>query len=140
MCRKGCSGPAMTDLLGGRVDMSSRTRRSGGRFVSGARCAPSGSPRRDVGSLPDIPTVAERRSRLRRWRAGTGRVPAGTHRTRREAERHRHRPPHGSVPRKRVEEGLGIAAGSPPELDEYVRSEEARWRKVVRRANMATAD
>ena len=34
---------------------------------------------------------------------------------------------------KKVEqEGLVISAGTPAELDTYVRAEEARWRKIVR--------
>ena len=34
---------------------------------------------------------------------------------------------------KKVEqEGLVISAGSPAELDAYVRAEDARWRKIVR--------
>jgi tripartite-type tricarboxylate transporter receptor subunit TctC len=39
--------------------------------------------------------------------------------------------------RKRVEpEGLAISAGSPAELDDYVRAEEAVWRKIVTENNI----
>ena len=39
--------------------------------------------------------------------------------------------------RKRLEpEGIVISAGTPTELDEYVRGEEARWRKVVKENNI----
>ncbi len=39
--------------------------------------------------------------------------------------------------RKRLEpEGIVISAGTPAELDEYVRGEEARWRKVVKENNI----
>jgi len=38
--------------------------------------------------------------------------------------------------RQLAEEGLGIVGGEPARLDEYVRGEEARWREVVRRANI----
>jgi len=38
---------------------------------------------------------------------------------------------------KRVQaEGLVISAGTPAELDSYVRSEEARWRKIVKEGNI----
>jgi tripartite-type tricarboxylate transporter receptor subunit TctC len=39
--------------------------------------------------------------------------------------------------RKKVEhEGLVISAGSPQELDAYVRREEARWRRIVKENNV----
>ncbi len=39
--------------------------------------------------------------------------------------------------KKKVEqEGLVISAGSPAELDAYVKGEEARWRKVVKENNI----
>ena len=38
--------------------------------------------------------------------------------------------------RQLAEEGLSIVGGQPAQLDEYVRAEEARWREVVRRANI----
>jgi len=42
--------------------------------------------------------------------------------------------------RQRVEsEGLVISAGTPAELERYVRAEEVRWRKIVKDNNI-TAD
>jgi len=39
--------------------------------------------------------------------------------------------------RKKIEqEGLVVSAGSPEELDQYVRREEARWRKIVKENNV----
>ena len=39
--------------------------------------------------------------------------------------------------RTRVQnEGLVVTAGTPAELDAYVRAEEARWRRVVRENNV----
>jgi tripartite-type tricarboxylate transporter receptor subunit TctC len=39
--------------------------------------------------------------------------------------------------RKKIEqEGLVVSAGSPAELDAYVKREEARWSKIVRENNI----
>jgi tripartite-type tricarboxylate transporter receptor subunit TctC len=38
--------------------------------------------------------------------------------------------------RKLEQEGLTVSAGSPEELDAYVRGEEGRWRKVVKENNI----
>ena len=38
--------------------------------------------------------------------------------------------------RKIEQEGLVVSAGSPDELDTYVRREEARWRSIVKENNV----
>ena len=41
--------------------------------------------------------------------------------------------------KNRVEsEGLVVSAGTPEEFDRYVKGEEARWRKVVKAANITS--
>jgi tripartite-type tricarboxylate transporter receptor subunit TctC len=127
-------GPAMTDVLGGRVDMIFGTAAGVAGFVSNRKVRPIGltSAQRSP-SLPDVPAIAETVPgyRVESWYGIY--APAGT-------------PPDviaklnatiGKVARanefrKRVEpEGLVISAGAPAELDEYVRAEEALWRKIV---------
>jgi tripartite-type tricarboxylate transporter receptor subunit TctC len=127
-------GPAMTDVLGGRVDMIFGTAAGVAGFVSNRKVRPIGvtSAQRSP-SLPNVPAIAETVPgyRVESWYGIY--APAGT-------------PPDviaklnatiGKIARanefrKRVEpEGLVISAGAPAELDEYVRAEEALWRKIV---------
>jgi tripartite-type tricarboxylate transporter receptor subunit TctC len=132
-------GPAMTDVLGGRVDMIFGTAAGVAGFVSNGKVRPIGvtSAQRSP-ALPGIPAIAESvpRYRVESWYGIY--APAGT-------------PPDviaklnatiGKVARtdgfrKRVEpEGLVISAGSPAELDDFVREEEALWRKIVTENNI----
>lgn len=132
-------GPAMTDVLGGRVDMIFGTAAGVAGFISNSKVRPLGvtSAERSP-ALPGIPAVAETVPgyRVESWYGIY--APAGT-------------PPDviaklnatiGRVAktdefRKRVEpEGLAISAGSPAELDDYVRAEEAVWRKIVTENNI----
>ena len=49
----------------------------------------------------------------------------------------RRRRPRAPDFRKKIEqEGLVVSAGTPAELDAYVRGEEARWRKIVKENNV----
>jgi tripartite-type tricarboxylate transporter receptor subunit TctC len=108
-------------------------------FVSNGKVRPIGitSAQRSP-ALPGIPAIAESvpRYRVESWYGIY--APAGT-------------PPDviaklnatiGKVARtdefrKRVEpEGLVISAGSPAELDDFVREEEALWRKIVTENNI----
>ena len=128
-------GPAMTDVLGGRVDMIFGTAAGVAGFVSNRKLRPLGvtSAQRSP-SLPDIPTIAETVPgyRVESWYgiyapAGTpaeviAKLNAAIGKLARSDEF-----------RKRVEpEGIVISAGPPGELDEYVRAEESVWRKIVK--------
>jgi tripartite-type tricarboxylate transporter receptor subunit TctC len=127
-------GPAMTDVLGGRVDMTFGTAAGVAGFISNGKVRALGvtSPERSP-SLAGVPAIAETVPdyRVESWYGIY--APAGT-------------PPDviaklnaaiGNIAksedfRKRVEpEGLVISAGPPAELDDYVRAEEARWRRIV---------
>jgi tripartite-type tricarboxylate transporter receptor subunit TctC len=127
-------GPAMTDVLGGRVDMIFGTAAGVAGFISNRKVRPLGvtSAQRSP-SLPDIPTIAETVPgyRVESWYgiyapAGTpaeviAKLNAAIGKLARSNEF-----------RKRVEpEGIVISAGPPGELDEYVRAEESVWRKIV---------
>lgn len=139
------AGPALNDLLGGHVDIMFATASAVGSFVEAGTLralAVTTADRSPALSLAKVPTVAE--SGVSGYVADSWYglfVPAGT-------------PPsviarlnsaakkavQSDAFKKRVEsEGLVISAGTPEEFDRYVKGEEARWRKVVKAANI-TAD
>lgn len=134
------AAPAITDLLGGRIDVMFTTVASVVPHIqSGAVRALAVTAARRVPAFADVPTVSE---------AGVpGYVadswyglyaPAGT--------------PAAIIARlnasvaqsikseafRRVEEveGLVLSPGSPEDLDAYVRGEGARWREVIKAANI----
>ncbi|HET9652518.1 MAG TPA: tripartite tricarboxylate transporter substrate binding protein [Usitatibacter sp.] len=128
-------GAAITDVLGGQVDMIFGTAAGVASFVANGKVRALGvtSAERSP-AMPGVPAIAESVPgyRVESWYGIY--VPAGT-------------PPdivarlnaviakaaRTDEFRKRVEsEGIAISAGSPAELEQFVRGEEARWRKVVR--------
>jgi tripartite-type tricarboxylate transporter receptor subunit TctC len=129
------AGQAMTDVLGGRVDMIFGTAAGVAGFVSNRKLRPIAVTSAErSSSLPGVPAIAETLPgyRVESWYGIY--APAGT-------------PPEVIAKlnatiskvakmdefRKRVEpEGLIISAGTPAELDDFVREEEAQWRKVVK--------
>jgi tripartite-type tricarboxylate transporter receptor subunit TctC len=135
---KGAS-PAITDILGGQVDMLFGTAAavashvSSGKLRAIAVTSPARSP-----AHANVPAIAETLPgySVESWYGIF--VPAGT--------------PSDVVAklnaalakiaksdefRKRIEpEGIVISAGRPAELDEFVRAEEARWRKIVKENNI----
>ncbi|WP_140636749.1 tripartite tricarboxylate transporter substrate binding protein [Methylibium rhizosphaerae] len=133
------AGPALTDLLGGQVDMIFGTAAAVSTFIDSGKLRPlavttaARSP-----SLKDVPALADTVPGyvVESWYGLY--VPAGTPAdviarlnaaTRKAAQTDDFR--------KKVEsEGLVISAGPPAELDAYVRAEEARWRKVVKENNV----
>jgi len=136
------AGPAITDLLGGQVDVMFATAAAVGTFIESGKLRPlavTTATRSVTPSLAKVPTVAE--SGVPGYVADSWYglyVPAGT-------------PPDVIAKlnaaakkavqtdsfRKRVEgEGLVINAGSPADFDRYAKGEEARWRKVVKENNI----
>lgn len=137
------AGPALTDLLGGQVDMMFATSSAVGQLLDGGKLRALGVTTAERSpAMKDIPSIAEAGLAgyvMESWYGLY--VPAGT-------------PPEAiarlnaaarkaantELFRKKVEaEGLVISAGSPAELDLYVRGEEARWRKIIK-DNHITAD
>ena len=139
------AGPALSDLIGGHVDIMFATASAVGSFVENGTLralAVTTADRSPALSLAKVPTVAE--SGVPGYVADSWYglyVPAGT-------------PPaviarlnsaakkavQSEAFKKRVEsEGLVISAGTPEEFERYAKGEEARWRKVVKAANI-TAD
>jgi tripartite-type tricarboxylate transporter receptor subunit TctC len=133
------AGPALTDLLGGQVDMIFGTAAAVSTFIdSGKLRALAVTTAARSPSLKDVPALADTVPGyvVESWYGLY--VPAGTpaeviarlNAATREAAQ-------TDDFRKKVEsEGLVISAGPPAELDAYVRAEEARWRKVVKENNV----
>jgi tripartite-type tricarboxylate transporter receptor subunit TctC len=133
------AGPALTDLVGGQVDMMFATAAAASPLVAGGklRALAVTSPQRSPG-WKDVPTVGETvpSYSVESWYglfvpAGTpaaviARLNAAAIKAAQTAEF-----------RKKIEpEGLAASTGSPEELDNFVRGEEARWRKIVKENNL----
>lgn len=139
------AGPAITDLLGGQVDLMFATAAAVAPHLESGKLravAVTTAQRSQAPALSKVPTIAE--SGVPNYAADSWYglfVPAGT-------------PPaviarlnaaakkavHTDAFRKRAEqEGLAINGGTPEELGRYVKAESQRWSKVVKDANI-TAD
>ncbi|HMA06333.1 MAG TPA: tripartite tricarboxylate transporter substrate binding protein [Ramlibacter sp.] len=139
------AGPALTDLLGGQVDMMFATASAAGPFIESGRLralAVTTAQRSPAAVLAKVPTVAE--SGVPDYVADSWYglfAPAGTPapviaRLNAAAKK----AAQSDEFRKKVEvEGLVISAGTPEEFGKYVKGEEVRWRSVVKSANI-TAD
>lgn len=133
------AGPAMTDLLGGQVDMMFATAAAASSFVANGklRALAVTSAERSP-AMKELPTLAESVPgyAVESWYglyapAGTpAEVIARLNAAARKAAL-------TEDFRKKIEpEGLAVRAGAPEELDSYVRGEEARWRKIVKENNL----
>lgn len=139
------AGPAITDLLGGQVDIMFATAAAVGTFLEGGKLralAVTTADRSPAPHLAKVPTVAESGVPgfvADSWYglfAPAGTPPAVIARLNAAAKK----AAQSEAFKKRVEsEGLVISAGTPEEFDRYAKGEELRWRKVVKAANI-TAD
>ena len=129
------AGPAITDLIGGQVDLFFGTAAAVSTFVDSGklRALAVTTPQRSP-ALKDVPAIAETvpGDVVESWYglyapAGT---PADVIAKLNAAAAKAARTP--AFSKKVEQEGLVISAGTPAELDTYVRAEEARWRKIVR--------
>ena len=133
------AGPAMTDLLGGQVDLFFGTAAAVSNFVDNGKLralgvtTPKASP-----ALNGVPAIADTVPgfQVESWYGIY--APAGTPadviaklnaaaKTAAQSTDFRTKVEH---------EGLVISAGTPAELDAYVRAEQARWGKVVKENNL----
>jgi tripartite-type tricarboxylate transporter receptor subunit TctC len=133
------AGPAITDLMGGQVDMIFATAAAVSTFVQSGKLravavtTPQPSP-----ALKGIPTIAATIPgyAVESWYglyAPAGTPPAVIQKLNAAAKKVARSPAFA----KRIEqEGLVVTASDPAELDSYVKSEEERWRKVVKENNI----
>jgi tripartite-type tricarboxylate transporter receptor subunit TctC len=133
------AGPAITDLLGGQVDMIFGTAAAVAAFVDGGKLraiavtTPQPSP-----SYKGVPAIAETVPgyAVESWYglyapAGT---PADVIAKLNAAAKKAARSP--EFAKKVEQEGLVVTASDPAELDRYVKAEEERWRKIVKENNI----
>ena len=133
------AGPALTDLLGGQVDMMFATAAAASPQIAGGRLRAIGvtSPQR-APTLKNVPAIAETVTgySVESWYGLF--VPASTPadvvaRLHAAAKTATDSPEF----RKLLEpEGLTISAGAPAELDAFVRTETIRWSRVVKENNV----
>lgn len=130
------AGPALSDLLGGQVDMMFATSSAVGAMIDAGKLRALGVTTGErSAAMKNIPSLAEAGLPgyvMESWYGLY--VPAGT-----PAEiiarlnAAARKSAHSELFRKRVEEeGLVISAGTPAELDAYVQGEEKRWRKIIK--------
>jgi tripartite-type tricarboxylate transporter receptor subunit TctC len=129
------AGPAMSDLLGGQVDMMFATAAAAAPHVASGKLRALGvtSAERSP-AFAQVPVLAE-------WVPGYSveswyglLAPAGTppdviarlHAALVQATQH------PDFKRKLEPEGLVVDAGKPAELEAYIRREEARWRRIIK--------
>ncbi|AGW92599.1 MULTISPECIES: tripartite tricarboxylate transporter substrate binding protein [Cupriavidus] len=139
------AGPAITDLLGGQVDMMFATAAAVAPHLESGKLravAVTTAQRSQAPALSKVPTIAE--SGVPSYAADSWYglfVPAGTPapviaRLNAAAKK----AVQTDAFRKRAEqEGLAVSAGSPDEFGRYVKAESQRWSKVIKEANI-TAD
>ncbi|PZX33735.1 putative extra-cytoplasmic solute receptor [Cupriavidus phytorum] len=139
------AGPAITDLLGGQVDVMFATAAAVAPHLHSGKLravAVTTAQRSQAPALSQVPTIAE--SGVPNYAADSWYglfVPAGTPPaviTRLNAAARK--AVHTEAFRKRAEqEGLAIGGGTPDEFGRYVKAESVRWSKVIQEANI-TAD
>ncbi|WP_444634575.1 Bug family tripartite tricarboxylate transporter substrate binding protein [Cupriavidus oxalaticus] len=139
------AGPAITDLLGGQVDVMFATAAAVAPHLESGKLravAVTTAQRSQAPALSKVPTIAE--GGVPNYVADSWYglfVPAGTPPaviTRLNAAAKK--AVHTEAFRKRAEqEGLAISAGSPDEFGRYVKAESQRWSRIIKEANI-TAD
>jgi tripartite-type tricarboxylate transporter receptor subunit TctC len=129
------AGPAITDLLGGQVDMIFGTAAAVSTFVdSGKLRAIAVTSTEPSPAFPRVPTIGETVPGyvVESWYglyAPAGTPPEVIAKLNGAAKKAARAP---EFVKKIEQEGLVITAGEPADLDRYVRAEEVRWRKIIR--------
>jgi tripartite-type tricarboxylate transporter receptor subunit TctC len=134
------AAPAITDLLGGQIQVMFTTVASAASLIAGGqlRALAVTSAQRSP-AFPELPTVAE--SGVPGYAAESWYGLYAPARTSAEIIDRLNKSAAKAVRSEAfkklgVNEGLVMVASPPAELDRYVRSEEERWRKVIRDANI----
>src|SRR3954463_14354642 len=134
------AAPAITDLLGGRIEVMFTTVASAAPLIAGGqlRALAVTSAERSP-AFPDVPTVAE--AGVSGYVAESWYGLYAPARTPLDIIDRLNKSAAAAVQSEAfrklgVNEGLVMIAREPAELDRYVRGEEERWRKVIRDANI----
>ena len=133
------AGPAITDLLGGQVDMIFGTAAAVSTMVdSGKLRALAVTTAQASAAFKGVPTVAATVPgyAVESWYGLY--APAGTpvdviQKLNAAAKKAAHNP---EFSKKVEQEGVAVIASDPAELDRYVKAEDQRWRKVVTENNI----
>lgn len=136
------AGPAITDLLGGQVDMMFATASAVGNLLEAGKLRALGVTTSQRSTSPDlakVPTIAESGVpgyAAESWYglfAPAGTPPAVVARLNAAAKK----AVAADAFRKRADaEGLIVSPGTPEDFGRYVRGEEPRWSKVVKDAHI----
>jgi tripartite-type tricarboxylate transporter receptor subunit TctC len=134
------AAPAITDLLGGRIQVMFTTVASAAPLIAGGqlRALAVTSAERSR-AFPDLPTVADAGVpgyAAESWYGlyAPAKTPAAIiERLNKSAGA---AVQSDAFKKLGMNEGLVMVAGAPAELDRYVRGEEERWRKVIKEANI----
>ncbi|HNY45637.1 MAG TPA: tripartite tricarboxylate transporter substrate binding protein [Casimicrobium sp.] len=133
------AGPAITDLLGGSVDMIFGTAAAVSTFVDAGKLRALGvtSPQPSP-ALKGVPAIADTVPGYQTESWYGLYAPAGTPKdVTAKLNAAAAKSTQSADFRKKVEqEGLVISAGTPAELDTYVRAEEVRWKKIIKENNI----
>lgn len=133
------AGPAITDLLGGSVDMIFGTAAAVSTFVDAGKLRALGvtSPQPSP-ALKGVPAIADTVPSYQTESWYGLYAPAGTPKdVIAKLNSAAAKSTQSADFRKKVEqEGLVISAGTPAELDSYVRAEEVRWKKIIKENNI----
>jgi tripartite-type tricarboxylate transporter receptor subunit TctC len=129
------AGPALTDLLGGQVDMMFATAAAASGYVGSGKLRALGvTTAKPSARFKGVPAIADTVPgyRVESWYGLY--VPAGTpaavvDRLNAAAAKAARSP---EFSHKLESEGLVISAGPPAELDDYVHGEERRWARIVK--------
>src|SRR3954452_6658640 len=134
------AAPAITDLLGGRIQVMFTTVASAAPLIAGGQLSALAvtSAERSP-AFPDVPTVAEAGVpgySAESWYGlyAPAKTPAAI--IERLNKSARAAVQSDAFKKLGVNEGLVMVAGEPAELERYVRGEEERWRKVIKEANI----
>jgi tripartite-type tricarboxylate transporter receptor subunit TctC len=134
------AAPAITDLLGGQIDVIFTTVASAASLVGGGQLrALAVTTAERSPAFPDLPTVAE--GGLPGYAAESwyglyapAKTPAAIIERLNKAVAKAVQSP--AFKRLETNEGLIMVGGSPEQLDRYVRDQESRWGKLIRDANI----
>lgn len=133
------AGPAMTDLLGGRVDLFFGTAAAVSPFVGQGQLRAIGvttpEPSPAFKGVPAIAATVPGYS-VESWYAifaPAGTPPAAIAKLNAAVKQAAQNP---EFQQKVVHEGLTVVASEPAELQRYVKAEEARWRRIVKENNI----